>query len=73
MISPRLTREQLREIKKMSLTELDGFLKRFYTGAFTDGLREGESEFDDAVIIDAEDVEDRLSDEEYERLVRGRT
>ena len=69
MTIPRLTRDQLRSVKKMSINELDGFLQRFYIGAFTDGLREGESEFDDSIIIDAEDGEDRLSDEEYLRLI----
>ncbi len=73
MISPRLTREQLRGIKKMSINALDDFLQRFYKGAFLDGLREGESEYEDSIIINAEEVEDRLTDEEYERLVRGKT
>ena len=73
MITPRLSREQLRNIKKMSINQLDRWVQTFYREAFTDGLRVGESEFDDSIIIDAEDVEDRLSDEEYARLVGEKT
>ena len=72
MITPRLSRDQLRGIKRMSLSELDAFLQRYYRAAFIDGLREGESEYDDSIIINAEEVEERLNDEEYERLVNGK-
>jgi len=56
----------------MSLSELDAFIQRFYKAEFMDGLREGESEYDDSIIINAEEVEERLNDEEYERLVNGK-
>ena len=40
---------------------------------FRDGLREGESEFDDAIIMTVDDAKDRLTEEGFMRLIGGET
>ena len=67
----KLSREILRKVKAMPLMELNDYLKRLYILGFTDGLREGEREFEDAVILTEDEALDRLGEEAVERLLRG--
>ena len=67
----KLSREILRKVKAMPLMELNDYLKRLYILGFTDGLREGEREFEDAVILTEDEALDRLGEEAVEWLLRG--
>lgn len=70
-MSIALPRETLRKIKKMDTAELNEYLKRLYIIGFTDGLREGEKEFDDAVVLDEDEAKERLGEEAVMRLLEG--
>lgn len=59
-MSGRVPREMLRKLRKLSGEE-----------GFQDGLREGESEYDDAIIITEDEARDRLTDEGFLRLIGG--
>ena len=67
----KLPREILRKIKSMSTGELSDYLRRLYIMGFEDGLREGEREFDDAVVLTEDEALERLGEEAVERLLRG--
>ena len=67
----RLTRQQLKKIKSLSLNELDEFLQNLYIEGYEAGLREGEMDFNDPdsfVIMDADDVRDKLGEEAFNKL-----
>lgn len=67
-----LTPEQYKAIKRMSYSQLSGYLARFYREAYTAGLREAEQEYDDPEMyqfVNADDAKDLLGDELYERLL----
>lgn len=61
----------LRKLRKLSAKEMFDYLKGIYVEGFTDGLREGESEFDDAIIMTVDDAKDRLTEEGFMRLIGG--
>lgn len=68
----RLSRDQLKKIKKLSLDDLDEYLRELYAEAFRHGLREAEKEFDDPesfVIMDADEAREKIGDEMYARLM----
>ena len=68
-MSGGLPRETYRRIKSMSRQEMSEYLRRFYLIGFEDGLREGEREYDDAIIMDEDEARDRLGDEAFQRLL----
>jgi len=63
----------LRKLRKLSAVEMFNYLKEIYAEGFRDGLREGESEFDDAIIMTVDDAKDRLTEEGFMRLIGGET
>lgn len=63
----------LRKLRKLSAVEMFNYLKEIYAEGFQDGLREGESEFDDAIIMTVDDAKDRLTEEGFMRLIGGET
>ena len=69
----RVSRDMLRKLRKLSAAEMFNYLKEIYAEGFQDGLREGESEFDDAIIMTVDDAKDRLTEEGFMRLIGGET
>lgn len=67
----RVPREMLRKLRKLSGEEMFDYLRNIYAEGFQDGLREGESEYDDAIIITEDEARDRLTDEGFLRLIGG--
>ena len=63
-----LPRDTLRKIRKMSTAELNEYLKRLYILGFEDGLREGEREFEGAIIMDEDEAKERLGEEAFRKL-----
>lgn len=51
-----ITFAQLKQIQKMSLNEFNRWLSALCTTLYQDGIKEGESSFDDAAIL----TEDRM-------------
>lgn len=68
-MSGRVPREMLRKLRKLSGAEMFDYLRNIYAEGFQDGLREGESEYDDAIIITEDEARDRLTDEGFLRLI----
>ena len=73
MSEGRVSRDMLRKLRKLSAAEMFNYLKEIYAEGFQDGLREGESEFDDAIIMTVDDAKDRLTEEGFMRLIGGET
>ena len=73
MLPYRLSREQLKRIKKLDLNELNQFLQDFYAEAYIVGLREGEKEFEDAVILTEDEVKERTNEEVFIKLTKGKS
>lgn len=71
MSEGRVSRDMLRKLRKLSAAEMFNYLKEIYAEGFRDGLREGESEFDDAIIMTVDDAKDRLTEEGFMRLIGG--
>ena len=67
----RVSRDQLRTMKKFSAEEMYEYLKTVYIEGFKDGLEEAEHEFDDAVIMTEEEAVDKLGEEAFKRLMGG--
>lgn len=63
-----LPRDTLRKIRKMSTAELNEYLKRLYILGFEDGLREGEREYEGAIIMDEDEAKERLGEEAFRKL-----
>ena len=63
-----LPRDTLRKIRKRSTAELNEDLKRLYILGFEDGLREGEREFEGAIIMDEDEAKERLGEEAFRKL-----
>ena len=63
-----LPRDTLRKIRKISTAELNEYLKRLYILGFEDGLREGEREFEGAIIMDEDEAKERLGEEAFRKL-----
>jgi hypothetical protein len=70
-MSGRVPRDMLRKLRKLSGAEMFDYLRNIYTEGFQDGLREGESEYDDAIIMTEDEARDRLTDEGFLRLIGG--
>lgn len=67
----RVPRDMLRKLRKLSGAEMFDYLRNIYAEGFQDGLREGESEYDDAIIMTEDEARDRLTDEGFLRLIGG--
>ena len=67
----RVSREQLRKIKKFSAEEMYEYLKVVYIEGFKDGLEDAEHEFDDAVIMTEEEAATKLGEEAFNKLMGG--
>lgn len=70
-MSGRVPRDMLRKLRKLSGAEMFDYLRNIYAEGFQDGLREGESEYDDAIIMTEDESRDRLTDEGFLRLIGG--
>lgn len=70
----RLSRAQLKMIKKLPMAELERFLMEYGQNCFQQGVEEGQKCFDDPEmyqIVDADVVRERLGDDLFNELVRG--
>ena len=70
-MSGRVPRDMLRKLRKLSGAEMFDYLRNIYAEGFQDGLREGESEYDDAIIMTEDEARDRRTDEGFLRLIGG--
>lgn len=70
-MSGRVPRDMLRKLRKLSGAEMFDYPRNIYAEGFQDGLREGESEYDDAIIMTEDEARDRLTDEGFLRLIGG--
>ena len=66
-----LTLEMYKRIKRMNYREMQGFLTRLVNSSRVDGIREGESEFNDAVIVSVGDAIDVIGQEAVNKLTGG--
>lgn len=71
MALARISRDQLRTLRKLSAEEMYEYLKRIYVEGFKDGLEEAEHEFDDAVILTEEEAANKLGEEAFNKLIGG--
>lgn len=71
MALARISRDQLRTLRKLSAEEMYEYLKRIYVEGFKDGLEEAEHEFDDAVIMTEEEAANKLGEEAFNKLMGG--
>lgn len=53
----------------MSFSQLQGYLLNLYMTAYEAGLREGEKEFDDAVVVNVDDARETIGDEAISKLL----
>lgn len=58
-------------VKKMSTMQIVIWAQEIYKQGFIDGLREGESEFDDAVILTEEEAKQHFDSERVDELLGG--
>lgn len=56
-------------VKKMSTMQIVIWAQEIYKQGFIDGLREGESEFDDAVILTEEEAKQYFDSERVDELL----
>ena len=64
-----ITKYQMDKIRKMNLKQLESFLANVYKAGFIDGLREGETEFDDALILSEEEAAEYFGQEAINRAI----
>ena len=70
----RLTRPLLRTIKRMSLEELDTWLKAFYEEAYNEGYAEGltaDLDGEEFIVMDEDGARKRLPEEAVQKLIGG--
>ena len=61
--------KQCSKVKKMSILQIVTWAQEIYKQGFLDGLREGESEFDDAVILTEEEAKKHFDSERVDKLL----
>lgn len=61
--------KQCSKVKKMSALQIFTWAQEIYKQGFIDGLREGESEFDDAVILTEEEAKKHFDSERVDKLL----
>lgn len=67
-----LTKTKYKELRRYTMPEMEAYLTRFYRLAFEQGLKVGESEYDDPdryQFVNADDAMELLGEELYERLL----
>lgn len=62
---------QLDKLHKMNRAKLFAFVLAVYREGFIDGLREGETEFDDALILEEDEAAEYFGAEAVERILHG--
>lgn len=60
---------QMSKVRKMSPNQIFMWAQEIYKQGFIDGLREGESEFDDAVILTEEEAKKHFDSERVDKLL----
>ena len=63
--------KQCAEVKKMSVLRIFSWAQEIYKQGFIDGLREAETEFDDAVILTEEEAKQHFDSKRVEDLLGG--
>lgn len=63
---------QMSKVRKMSPQQILTLMQEIYKQGFIDGLREGETEFDDAVILTEEEARQHFSSESVDRLLEDK-
>lgn len=61
--------KQCSKVKKMSTLQIFTWAQEIYKQGFIDGLREGESEFDDAVVLTEEEAKKHFDSERVDKLL----
>ena len=61
--------KQCSRVKKMSTLQIFTWAQEIYKQGFIDGLREGESEFNDAVILTEEEAKKHFDSERVDKLL----
>ena len=61
--------KQCSKVKKMSTLQIFTWAQEIYKQGFIDGLREGETEFDDAIILTEEEAKKHFDSERVEKLL----
>ena len=61
--------KQCSKVKKMSTLQIFTWAQEIYKQGFIDGLREGESEFDDAVVLTEEEAKKHFDSERVDELL----
>lgn len=61
--------KQCSKIKKMSTLQIFTWAQEIYKQGFIDGLKEGETEFDDAIILTEEEAKKHFDSERVDKLL----
>lgn len=61
--------KQCSKVKKMSTLQIFTWAQEIYKQGFIDGLREGETEFDDAIILTEEEAKKHFDSERVDKLL----
>ena len=61
--------KQCSKVKKMNPMQIFSWAQEIYKQGFIDGLREGEKEFDDAIILTEEEAKEHFDAERVEKLL----
>ena len=72
MLSKKLM-SQVGQLRRMNTAQITSWALAVYREGFIDGLREGETEFDDALILDLEEAEDFFTPEKVEKAMREKS
>lgn len=68
----RVSIEDVRRLQRMNPAKAYAWLVHFYVEAYEAGLREGEKEFDNAVILDEDAARERIGNEALNSLMGGK-
>lgn len=68
----RVSIEDVRKLQRMNPAQAYAWLVHFYVEAYEAGLREGEKEFDNAVILDEDAARERIGNEALNNLIGGK-
>lgn len=68
----KVSLDNITKLQKMNPAKAYCWLLNFYKEAFEEGLREGEKEFDDAVILTEEEAKIYFPEEAVEELLSQR-
>lgn len=63
--------EMIKRLQRMNPAQLYYWLLKFYRDAYEEGLREGEQEFDDAVIITEDEAKEFFSVDKVDELLNS--